>query len=317
MMAKALAHALDAEAHWLAADGGEPLDAQHLEFFRDGAKRGDELVRCIDFRDGDDKALEIVVFVLAVFRIVVRRAGVEVVFGGGVHAEQHGEIDPALARRNDLDGAGYLRGDVTAQTGKLRLIDQVGFVDDDKIGRRQLILIDFGQRIVVIERRVLGALAGHRLGVVGEPPLGGGRSIDDGDNTVDRDARPHSRPVERLEQRLGQGKPRCFDENMFGWVVAGDQRLHRRDELVGDGAAQAAVGQLDNIALATAFDAALAQSVPVNADGAEFVDDNGDPAPASVFKYMPHHGCFARAEKPSDDGGGNFIGGSHSAASFS
>ena len=79
---------------------------------------------------------------------------------------------------------------------------QIGLVQDDKIGTEKLIFIDLLERIVVIERRILRALAADGIRIVREPSGGDRSAIDHGNDAVDRDARGDLRPIERLHQRL-------------------------------------------------------------------------------------------------------------------
>ena len=58
--------------------------------------------------------------------------------------------------------------------------------------------------------------------------------------------------------------------------------LHGRHEIVGDRAADAAVGQLDDVVLGAAGIAAAEQQLAVDADLAELVDDQRDAAAAGM-----------------------------------
>ena len=67
---------------------------------------------------------------------------------------------------------------------------------------------------------------------------------------------------------------------MLGRRHARQQALHGRHEVVGDGAADAAVRQLDDIVLGAGRIAAAEQQLAVDADLAELVDDQCDAAAA-------------------------------------
>ena len=194
--------------------------------------------------------------------------------------------------------------------------DQIGLVQHDQVGGHELVLVDLGERIVVFDGGILGALAGDRLRIVGEAAFGDGRRIDHGDDAVDGEARADRRPVEGLDQRLRQSEARGLDEDVLGRQVAVDQRLHGRDEIVGDGAAQAAIGELDDILLRAALDAAAPQDFAVDADAAELVDDDGEPLAARGLEQMAHERGFAGAEEAGDDGRGDAGSVGHSAASL-
>ncbi len=85
------------------------------------------------------------------------------------------------------------------------------------------------------------------------------------------------------------------------------QRLDRRQEIVGDGAAEAAVGELDDVLLGAGFDAAGFEDFAVDPDVAEFVDDQRDAASAGVLQQVADHGGLAGAEKAGDDRRGDFF----------
>ena len=57
-------------------------------------------------------------------------------------------------------------------------IEQVGLVEHDEIGAQELVLVDLLQRVVVVERRVGGALARELFGIVGEAAGRDRRRID-------------------------------------------------------------------------------------------------------------------------------------------
>ena len=61
-----------------------------------------------------------------------------------------------------------------------------------------------------------------------------------------------------------------------GGVLAVEEPRQGRHEIVGDGAAQAAIGQLDNIVLVACRIAAAEQQLAVDAELAEFIDDDGE-----------------------------------------
>ena len=58
------------------------------------------------------------------------------------------------------------------------------------------------------------------------------------------------------------------------WLwVACQQGFDGGDEIIGDGAAQAAVGELDDVFLTTGLAAAGLEDLTIDADIAEFIDD--------------------------------------------
>ena len=261
------------------------------------------------------EALEIVVLMLGLM-VVVRGPRVEIVFRRGTDPKQRVHIDPPFACRHHLDRARDHAGNFALEPRRLIGVDQVALVEDHEIGGHELVLIDFGQRVVVFDGRIELLLAGDRLGIVGEAPRGNGRRIDHGDHAVDRQPRFHIRPFEGLDQRLGQSEPRGLDQNMLGRVVALDQRPHGRQKIFGDGAAETSVGQLDDILLVASLDAAAAQGLAVDAEAAELVDDQREAPPIGVLQHMTQQRGFTSTEKPGDDGRRDTSGASHSAASL-
>ena len=92
------------------------------------------------------------------------------------------------------------------------------------------------------------------------------------------------------------------------WSTFGSQRqdlVERRHEVVGHGAADAAIGQLDDVLLRAGLDAAALQDLAVDADVAELVDDDGEPPAAGVFQEVADQRRLAGAEEAGDDGAGN------------
>ena len=92
---------------------------------------------------------------------------------------------------------------------------------------------------------------------------------------------------------------------MLGRVRPVEQRVQGRDEIVGDGAADAAVRQFDDVLLRAACDAAALDEGAVEAEIAELVDENGEAAPAGILEKVAHQGGLAGAEEAGDDGAGN------------
>ena len=95
---------------------------------------------------------------------------------------------------------------------------------------------------------------------------------------------------------------------MLGRRIEGQQRLDRRQEIVGDGAADAAVGEFDDGEPSgpQALDAAAAQHVAVDADVAELVDDERQPPTLRRFQHVADQRRLARPEEAGDDGDRNF-----------
>src|SRR3546814_3587683 len=93
---------------------------------------------------------------------------------------------------------------------------------------------------------------------------------------------------------------------MVGRIGAVEQLLQGGQEIVGHRAAQAAVGQLDDVVIRAIGTAAGLQQLAIDADLAEFVDDQRQPAAPGVAQQVADQRGLAGAEKAGDHGGGNF-----------
>lgn len=87
--------------------------------------------------------------------------------------------------------------------------------------------------------------------------------------------------------------------------VAGQQSLDGGQEVVGHGAADAAVGEFDDLVLAAALDAATGEQVAVDPDVAELVDHQGDAPAIGGLQQMADQAGLAGTEKAGDDRGRN------------
>ncbi len=277
---------------------------------------GQKGVAIRDFAKVGDEGFEIVVVVIFVtFQFVVRFAGIEVVFRRGAQAEQGGNVHLAVAGRYDMGAGTDVRPQVVAQSGDGPVVEQIGLVEQDHVGAAELVFEQFVQRAFVVEFRVGLALGIDGVLVVGKAAFGEGRAIDHCDDAVDGDARADFRPAERLHERLRQGQAGGLDDDVIGGFIAVDELLHGRYEIIGHGAADAAVGQFDHVVLTAQLIAATLQYLAIDTDVAEFVDDQGDALAVGVFQHVVHEGGLAGTEEAGDDGGGNFLRGHEVASS--
>ena len=243
-------------------------------------------VRIVDLRQHHHEALEIVMLVFQTCGVVMRGPSCEIVLRRRVQAEQHGDIDAAVARRDHLNRARHDGHDFGFQLFADTGIDQIGLVEDDEIGRHQLILVDLGEWIVVLDGWIGLALASDCFGIVGETSGGNGGPIDHGDDAIDGQPRADVGPVERLHQRLRQSEARGLDENMLRRLGPFDQSQHGRNEILGDGAAEAAIRQLDDVLLGAIGEPATPQGLAIDADAAEFIDDDGQALPLGILQHV-------------------------------
>ncbi len=156
------------------------------------------------------------------------------------------------------------------------------------------------------DRGISLALARQLRRIVGETAVGDRRRVDDGDDAVDGKARAHARPVERLDERLRQREAGCLDDEMIGRGIERQQPFDRGQEVVRDGAADAAIGEFDDgVFRADGVAAALqrlAEDLAVDADVAELVDDQREAASFGGRQNMADQCRFAGAEEAGDDG---------------
>ncbi len=312
MVADAGADGLDQEAHRLARDGGEALGAQHVRPGAEARDAGGELGRGGELRQVEDHAVEVVV-VMAFLGVVPGRAVGDIVLRGEAEAEQHRRVDAAPGAGDNADGAGQGALHRGAGAGEAGLVEQVGLRQGDEVGAGELVVEDLLHRVVMVEGLVGGALGGERGEVGGDAALGQRRAIDHGDDAIDRHPAADRRPVEGLDQRLRQGEAAGLDQDVVGRRGAGEQRIHGGDEVVGDRAAEAAIGQLDDVGLVAGGDAAAAQDLGIDADIAELVDDDGEAAAAGILEQVADQRRLPGAAEAGDDGAGD--AGSHAQGS--
>ncbi len=87
---------------------------------------------------------------------------------------------------------------------------------------------------------------------------------------------------------------------MLGRRRAVEQPAEGRQEVVGDGAAQAAIRQFDDVAGTAGGVAAAEQQLAVDPQLAEFVDQDGEPPPLRPGQEVAHQARLAGAEKAGD-----------------
>ena len=159
----------------------------------------------------------------------------------------------------------------------------------------------------MIEGVVGLALGLKRVLVVGEAALRQRRAVHHRDHAVHGEPGADLGPVEGGDQRLGEREARGLDQDVLGRGLAGEQRLDRRHEVVGHGAADAAVGELDDIGLVAGLVAAALQHILVDAEIAELVDDQRDAPPVRGAQRVADEAGLAGAEEAGDHGRGYLL----------
>src|SRR3569623_164597 len=84
-----------------------------------------------------------------------------------------------------------------------------------------------------------------------------------------------------------------------------EQGRDGRQEIVGDGAADAAVRQLDDVLFRAILDAAALDDLAIDAELAELVDDERDPPPARNAQQVLDQAGLPGAEEAGHDRRGN------------
>ena len=201
------------------------------------------------------------------------------------------------------------RGSAPCDRGKRPVdagsVEQVALVEHHEIGAGDLVLEHFFDRVVMVERRVGLTLTRKRLEVGADPTVGERRAIDHRHHAVDGDAALDGGPMERLHQRLRQSEAGGLDDDVLDLRLAREDQIERGHELVGHRAAQAAIGELDDVLLRAGGIAAAFEDLAVDADIAELVDDHREPSPVGIGEHMADQRRLARAEKARDDGAGD------------
>ena len=233
-----------------------------------------------DFADRHDEGIEIVVIVLCL--VVVMGAAVgDVVLGADAEPEQQRLVDLAVGGGDHFDAARQHVGDRRQRLRIPAVVDEIALVEHDEIGAGDLVLEHLLDRIVMVERSVGGALRAERVEIGGDAAVGERRAVDHDHDAVDGDAALDRRPMERLHQRLRQRQAGGLDDDVLD-AFARQNGVERRHELVGDGAAQAAIGEFDDVLLRAGVIAAAFENFAVDADVAELVDDDGEAAALRV-----------------------------------
>src|SRR5262245_9811800 len=203
-------------------------------------------------------------------------------------------VTPQHLRQGDLTALGLVQPGVGVDAADARLhlaervgLDQVGLVEQDDVGERDLVL-----RL----RRVLEALL---------QPFG----VSDRDHRVElglaADIVVHE---EGLCHRRGIREPRGLDDDGVELALPAHQSVDDAHQVAAHGAAHAAVVHLEH------FFVGADDEVVVDADLAEFVDDDGVLLPVRLRQDAVEQRGLAGAEIAGEHGDGDLVG--HRATPF-
>ena len=275
-----------------------------------GGQRGEQLGAVgNDQRDRNRiKSVVIVVF----FRVVVGFAGVDHVFHRALQSQQHVHGHLTMRCAHQLHTSGGFCTDGGLDGFQRSGIHAIHLVHDDQVGGGQLVFKQLSQGGVMVQVVVGTALGvdGHR--VVSKGACGHSGRVHHGDDRVHSKRVAQRGPLKGLHQRLGQGQTGGFNHQIVDLVAPGGQLLHHRGKFFLHGAAQAAIGQLEQLAVFDtvfiAANAAAAQQFAVDAQFAKLVDDDRDAAALGVGEQVAQQGCFTATQEAGNDGGGDFSG---------
>ena len=172
-----------------------------------------------------------------------------------------------------------------------------------QIGGAQLIVKEGVDVTEVIQAGISHALGleGRRIGH--NAAVAEGFPIDHGHHAGDTGSGSDLRPAKGLDQRKRQGQTAGFNNDSIQLIGPLKQLLHHRKELVLNGAAEAAIGQLHDAAveLLLRAKAAAADQIAIDADFPELVDQNGE-AQATREQQLAQQGGFTGAQEPGHHG---------------
>ena len=139
--------------------------------------------------------------------------------------------------------------------------------------------------------------------VMGYAAAGECRAVDKGDHAVEQDALANVGPTESLDKGLRQSEAGGLDDDVVGARVALDELFHAWQEVVGHGAAYAAIGEFYYVVAGAVLGAAVLQHIGVHAYVAELVDDEGQASAAGLLDDVAYEGGLAGAEEACDHRG--------------
>src|SRR5262249_50199342 len=110
---------------------------------------------------------------------------------------------------------------------------------------------------------------------------------------------------ERLHERLGKRETGGLDDDVVDFGAARENGVECRDELVRHGAAEAAIGELNDVLLRARGIPAALEDLAIDSHVTELVDDHGEAAATGIRQDMADQRRLAGAEKAGDDGAGH------------
>src|SRR5690606_16320835 len=115
---------------------------------------------------------------------------------------------------------------------------------------------------------------------------------------------------------LRQGQAGCLDQYVVDPGAARKDLVERGDEVIGHRAADAAIGEFDDILLRAGFDGTALEDVAIHSDIAELVDNERKALVLDILEDVADQRGLAGTQETGDDGTGNARGGGGHGRSF-
>ena len=244
----------------------------------------------------------VMVMVMVIVVTVILRRGIPLVrivarvsAPGG---EQEEGIHPAPRHREHGRAWPETGANLVDDLLKPRGLQPVGPAHEHEVSGFQLILEQILDRPQVIEAGVRPALGFHRLAITHHMTCGKGFAIHHGHHRMDAGTGPDSGPAKRGHQGFGKGQSAGFHHDAVEVVGPLEQAEHGGQELILDGAAEAAVGKFHQAAVEFfgLTEAAGGQQVTINADFTELVDQHGE-LQTALQQQVTQQGGLAGAQE--------------------
>ena len=259
------------------------------------ANASDEPVRVVERGHVHMEAFEVVVLVV-VIRIVMRAAGSEIALCGRAEPEQHCAGKAAAARTSRTPGrsSGRTRRSTAGQSGRA---NRSALFSTTRSAAPSCSSNSSSSGLSWSSAGSATRCASTAAGALANSPsrTAAASTTATTPSTVTRVR--ISGHLNAFNSGFGRASPEVSITMCSGGGTRAEQALHGRHEIVGDGAADAAVGQLDDVVLGTGAIAAAEQQLAVDADLAELVDDQRDAAAAGVAQEVLDQAGLAGAEE--------------------
>ena len=161
----------------------------------------------------------------------------------------------------------------------------------------------------VVKALILLPLTFQRLRITHGTASTHGFTIHHGDDPVHMHTAADGRPLESLEQGTGKSQATGFNDNAIKLIGSFQKRFHRWQEIVLNGAAEAAVIEFHKTAFHLLFwtETTAANQISVQANGSELIDHHGKSLTA-LGEQVPQNCGFAGAEEAGDHRDGKSLG---------